>query len=118
MAKDRIYKVTRWAVLKVKCSPPFEEMNDEKEFFEDIQNTGCWYSKVKNDKEGRVYIFAPKSNLETTTDIILNSLKKQKVEPKIESTGKGTTVYDSSVWVGNPLMSVIVEIDGKIISLR
>jgi predicted transport protein len=118
MAKDRVYRITRWAVLKVKCTPPFEEMNDEKEFFEDIQNIGCWYSKVKKDTEGRVYIFAPKSNLETTLNTILGLLKKQKVEPVVESTGKGTTVFDNSLWIGNPLMSVIVEIDSKTISLR
>lgn len=118
MAKDRIYKVTRWTVLKVKCSPPFEEMNDAKEFFEDLQNIGCWYSKVKNDTEGRVYLFIPKSNHETTANTIPDLLRKQKVEPEIESTGKGTTVYDNSVWVGNPLQSIIVEIDGKTISLR
>lgn len=118
MTKDRIYKVTRWAVLKIKCSPPFEEMDDEKEFFEDLQNIGCWYSKVKNDTEGRVYLFIPKSNYESTANTVLDLLRKQKVEPKIESAGKGTTVYDSSVLVGNPLMSIIVEIDGKTISLR
>jgi hypothetical protein len=118
MAKDRIYRVTRWAVLKVKCSPLFEEMNDEKEFFEDMQNIGCWYSKSKNETNGIVFIFAPKSNLESTTNKIVDLLKKQKAEPEIESTGKGTTVYDSSVWVGNPLMSITVEIDGKTISLR
>lgn len=118
MAKDKTYRVTRWAVLKVKCTPPFEEMNDEKEFFEDMQKIGCWYSKLKIDTEGRVYIFTPKSNLETTTGIILNLLRKQKVEPFIESTGKGTTVYDSSVWVGNPMKNIIVEIDGKTTSLR
>lgn len=118
MTKDRIYKVTRWTVLKIKCSPPFEEMDDEKVFFEDMQKIGCWYRKLKNDPNGSVFIFAPKSNIETTTDTILDLLKKQKAEPEIESTGKGTTVYDSSVWVGNPLMSIIVEIDGKTISLR
>lgn len=118
MAKDRIYKVTRWAVLKIKCSPPFEEMNDEKEFFKDLQNIGCWYSMVKDDSGGRVFIFIPNINLETTSKTILDLLRKQNVEPKIESNGKGTTVYDSSVWVGNPLMSIIVEIDGKIIPLR
>ena len=118
MAKDRTYRITRWAVLKVKCAPPFEEMYDEKEFFEDLQNIGCWYSKVKSDSEGRVFIFTPNSKFETTANTILDLLKKQKVEPEIESAGKGTTVYDSSVWVGNPLMSIIIEIDSKIISLR
>jgi predicted transport protein len=118
MAKDRIYRVTRWAVLNLKCTPRFEDMKNEKEFFEDLQNIGCWYSKVKGDSEGRVYIFAPKSNLETTAKTILDLLNKQNVEPIIESTGKGTTVFDNSLWIGNPLMSIIIEIDGRTISLR
>ena len=105
-------------MLKVKCTPHFEDMYDEKEFFEDLQNIACWYSKIKGDKEGKVYIFTPKTNPETAASTILDLLKKQKVEPVIESTGKGTTIYDSSVWVGNPLMSIIAEIDSKTISLR
>ena len=50
MAKDKIYRVTRWTVLKVKCTPHFEDMYDEKEFFEERAGIGEYMMELEKNK--------------------------------------------------------------------
>lgn len=112
---DSTQSITEYIVCKINCTPA--EMYDEKIFFEDLQELGCWYRGIKDDPEQRFYLFINKAEADIKINNALDCASKQKVSPLIESIGSAVKICREEKYPGGLLtnlrISISVEIDGQ-----